>query len=121
VITEGADRLKDGAKVTLPGDAPAAGAVGRARRVQMRRSTQAGRPAEQGGAADGAGPASACGRRADVSGGAVQADAAKTSASAARRGSKERSMPGEGGRSAIALPMQPAAHRLGAGTPPAWR
>jgi membrane fusion protein, multidrug efflux system len=29
VITEGADRLKDGARVTLPGDAPAAGAGGR--------------------------------------------------------------------------------------------
>jgi multidrug efflux system membrane fusion protein len=29
VITEGADRLKDGAKVTLPGDKPAAGAGGR--------------------------------------------------------------------------------------------
>ena len=28
VITEGADRLKDGARVTLPGDAPASGAAG---------------------------------------------------------------------------------------------
>ena len=29
VITEGADRLKDGAKVTLPGDRPQGGAGGR--------------------------------------------------------------------------------------------
>jgi multidrug efflux system membrane fusion protein len=32
VITEGADRLKDGARVTLPGDAPASGAAGGRRR-----------------------------------------------------------------------------------------
>lgn len=32
VITEGADRLKDGARVTLPGDAPASGAAGGGRR-----------------------------------------------------------------------------------------
>ncbi|RZL35985.1 MAG: efflux RND transporter periplasmic adaptor subunit [Rubrivivax sp.] len=32
VITEGADRLKDGARVTLPGDAPASGAGGGRRR-----------------------------------------------------------------------------------------
>ncbi len=32
VITEGADRLKDGAKVTLPGDKPAGGGAGGGRR-----------------------------------------------------------------------------------------
>jgi multidrug efflux system membrane fusion protein len=34
VITEGADRLKDGAKVTLPGDRPAGGRQGQGRRGQ---------------------------------------------------------------------------------------
>ena len=37
VITEGADRLKDGAKVTLPGDKPAAGGAGGGRRGGPRR------------------------------------------------------------------------------------
>jgi multidrug efflux system membrane fusion protein len=51
VITEGADRLKDGAKVTLPGDPAAGGAVDR-----------------QGGAANGARsvPQPAAVRRANV-------------------------------------------------------
>ncbi len=43
VITEGADRLKDGARVTLPGDAPAMGGAGRA-----------GRPGGPGGRRNGA-------------------------------------------------------------------
>jgi multidrug efflux system membrane fusion protein len=46
VITEGADRLKDGAKVALPGDRPAAGGGAN------RRGARA--PAGQGGAAQGA-------------------------------------------------------------------
>jgi multidrug efflux system membrane fusion protein len=41
VITEGADRLKDGARVTLPGDKPAAGGQGRA----GRRGAEAAAPA----------------------------------------------------------------------------
>ncbi|SFU86372.1 MdtA/MuxA family multidrug efflux RND transporter periplasmic adaptor subunit [Pseudoduganella namucuonensis] len=48
VITEGADRLKDGAKVTLPGDKPAAGGGGR-------RGNRGGQGGGQAGA-DGASP-----------------------------------------------------------------
>ncbi|MGJ9417438.1 efflux RND transporter periplasmic adaptor subunit [Massilia sp. CMS3.1] len=47
VITEGADRLKDGAKVTLPGDRPAAGGAGG-------RQGGRGERAAQGAAAEGA-------------------------------------------------------------------
>jgi multidrug efflux system membrane fusion protein len=55
VITEGADRLKDGAKVTLPGDKPGAGAGGGRR---GRREGQGGAaPAPAG--AEGAAPAGA--------------------------------------------------------------
>ncbi|MDP3168983.1 MAG: efflux RND transporter periplasmic adaptor subunit [Polaromonas sp.] len=55
VITEGADRLKDGARVVLPGDAPGAGGAGRqGRRPQgaasAPRGSDAGAPAPQGGA-----------------------------------------------------------------------
>ncbi len=63
VITEGADRLKDGARVVLPGDAPGAGGgAGRqGRRPQgaasAPRGSDAGAPAPQGGAS-GAAPAS---------------------------------------------------------------
>ncbi len=59
VITEGADRLKDGASVVLPGDAPGAGAGGRRR----------------GASAPGAG-ASAAGRQRAASDTAVPAPAA---------------------------------------------
>jgi multidrug efflux system membrane fusion protein len=56
VITEGADRLKDGAKVTLPGDRPAgAGAGGGTGRRGNRGG--AGRQAGQGAAAEGQAPA----------------------------------------------------------------
>ncbi len=53
VITEGADRLKDGARVVLPGDAPGAGGAGRqGRRPQgaasAPRGSDAGAPAPQG-------------------------------------------------------------------------
>ena len=55
VITEGADRLKDGARVVLPGDAPGAGMGGRqGRRPQggasAPRGSDAGTPSPQGGA-----------------------------------------------------------------------
>ncbi|WP_426109715.1 efflux RND transporter periplasmic adaptor subunit [Massilia sp. PWRC2] len=50
VITEGADRLKDGAKVILPGDRPAGGGGG---------GGGAGRRGNRGAAADGAAPAAA--------------------------------------------------------------
>jgi multidrug efflux system membrane fusion protein len=62
VITEGADRLKDGARVVLPGDAPGAGGAGRqGRRPQgaasAPRSSETGAPAPQG-PASAAAPAS---------------------------------------------------------------
>lgn len=120
VITEGADRLKDGAKVTLPGDAPgggrrgqgaagAAGAGGAAGEQTGRRQrrAEADASAVTEGAADGAGGEGgqrrAGAQPADVSGGAVQSDAEK--AQRQRRPSQpaevqERSMPGAGGRSA---------------------
>ncbi|MDP2818968.1 MAG: efflux RND transporter periplasmic adaptor subunit [Polaromonas sp.] len=54
VITEGADRLKDGARVVLPGDAPGAGAGRQGRRPQgaasAPRGSDAGAPAPQGAA-----------------------------------------------------------------------
>lgn len=46
VITEGADRLKDGAKVTLPGDKPAMGGPGKGGKRQ--RGAQAGPGASEG-------------------------------------------------------------------------
>jgi multidrug efflux system membrane fusion protein len=49
VITEGGDRLKDGAKVTLPGDRPGGGAGGR--RGQGGGTAQAGAAAPQSGTA----------------------------------------------------------------------
>jgi multidrug efflux system membrane fusion protein len=66
VITEGADRLKDGASVVLPGDAPGAGAGGRRR----------------GASAPGSG-ASAAGRQRAASDAAGSAPAAASSAPAA--------------------------------------
>lgn len=59
VITEGADRLKDGDKVTLPGERPAAGANG-ARRQGERGAGERGTGKRRGdkAAADGAAPAS---------------------------------------------------------------
>ena len=54
VITEGADRLKDGARVVLPGDAPGAGAARQGRRPQgaasAPRGSDAGAPAPRRGA-----------------------------------------------------------------------
>jgi multidrug efflux system membrane fusion protein len=124
VITEGADRLKDGAKVTLPGDAPGSGRRGQgaagadAAEHTGRRHRRA--ETEGAGAADGAGgqrqPAGAA--PADVSGGAVQADAAKTQRqrrSSEPEGTKERSMPGEGGRSAPGSAADAASSAPGVG------
>lgn len=62
VITEGADRLKDGARVVLPGDAPGAGGAGRqGRRPQgaasAPRGSDAGAPAAQASASGAPAPA----------------------------------------------------------------
>jgi multidrug efflux system membrane fusion protein len=64
VITEGADRLKDGAKVTLPGDRPAGAGAGTGRRGGRGGAGQgngAGRQGGQGAAAEQAPPATAPG------------------------------------------------------------
>jgi multidrug efflux system membrane fusion protein len=53
VITEGADRLKDGAKVVLPGDRPAMGGAGGGRRGQGGRGGRRQGAAAPGQAADG--------------------------------------------------------------------
>jgi multidrug efflux system membrane fusion protein len=60
VITEGGDRLKDGAKVTLPTDKPGAGGAGGGRRGNRGGQGAAG-GAPAGAAADGAAPAGAAG------------------------------------------------------------
>jgi multidrug efflux system membrane fusion protein len=60
VITEGADRLKDGAKVTLPGDRPAArgaGGAGGANGGRGHRQREGGTAAPSAGAAPSAAPA----------------------------------------------------------------
>jgi multidrug efflux system membrane fusion protein len=74
VITEGADRLKDGAKVTLPGDKPAAGGAGR-------RGGRAGR---------GEAPAAGAAPAAPVAGAAPAAPAAGAPADATAPPSGER-------------------------------
>ena len=59
VITEGADRLKDGDKVSLPGERPGAGGGGR-RQGERRRGANGATSAANGGAApEGAAPAAA--------------------------------------------------------------
>jgi membrane fusion protein, multidrug efflux system len=55
VITEGADRLRDGSRVVLPGDAPADGVRGGADRA--RGAASGGRGAASGGRRRGAAPA----------------------------------------------------------------
>jgi membrane fusion protein, multidrug efflux system len=86
VITEGADRLKEGANVTLPGDKPGQG-----------RQRHAGRQQQAGGDGQhrqGAGVP-------DVAPGAVATDASKMRDRRAAQGeAPQRSMPEEGGRSA---------------------
>jgi multidrug efflux system membrane fusion protein len=82
VITEGADRLTDGAKVTLPGDKP---------RGQGRKQAGA-----QGATAGGT-----AGSTADVAPGAVGSDAAKMRRHRGEQGeAPQRAMPEAGGRSA---------------------
>ena len=63
VITEGADRLKDGAKVTLPGDKPAMGGAGGGR------GGRRGKPGADGAAAGAAGAAGASGDAAGAAAG----------------------------------------------------
>jgi multidrug efflux system membrane fusion protein len=86
VITEGADRLRDGARVSLPGDAPRGGGAGGG--GGRRRDGAAGRP---GGAASAAQPA---------------ASDAFSGASAAQRG---------GGGGAATAPWAGASAMMGAG------
>ena len=76
VITEGADRLKDGAKVTLPGDRPAGGAGG----------AGGGRRGHRGAAADGATPtpASPTGTQATTAAAAAPAAPSAPAAAPAR-------------------------------------
>jgi multidrug efflux system membrane fusion protein len=76
VITEGGDRLKDGAKVTLPTDKPGAGGAGGGRRGNRGGQGAAG-AASAGAAADGAAPAGAAGgeRRHRRDGAAPQGEA----------------------------------------------
>ncbi|GGB82896.1 efflux RND transporter periplasmic adaptor subunit [Pseudoduganella buxea] len=91
VITEGADRLTDGARVTLPGDKPGAGRGGQ----------KGGRGGEGGGRqrADAAPVATAPAGTPDVAAGAVGKDAAKMRPHRADDTVAPRSMPEEGGRS----------------------
>ncbi|HEU4775174.1 MAG TPA: efflux RND transporter periplasmic adaptor subunit [Telluria sp.] len=73
VITEGADRLKDGAKVTLPGDKPQTGAGG---------GRRGGRRGAEGASADGAAPAAGERRHRRDDAAAAEAPAAAASAPA---------------------------------------
>jgi len=88
VITEGADRLKDGAKVTLPGDKPGAGRRGDGAKGEGHR-----RRAGDGATAPAGTP--------DVAPGSVATDAAKMRPhrTGETPGARERTMPEEGGRS----------------------
>jgi multidrug efflux system membrane fusion protein len=83
VITEGADRLKDGAKVILPGDRPAMGGAGGARRGGR---GGAGRPGAAGGAAAGDAAAGSAAAGSAAAGSA----AASAAASAAPAGDRPR-------------------------------
>ncbi|HZV66288.1 MAG TPA: efflux RND transporter periplasmic adaptor subunit, partial [Telluria sp.] len=93
VITEGADRLKDGAKVILPGDRPAMGGAGGARRGGRGAAGQGGAGAGAAGAAPGTAPGADAGaprghRPADAATGdaaAAQASASDAAAQAERR------------------------------------
>jgi multidrug efflux system membrane fusion protein len=94
VITEGADRLKDGAKVTLPGDRPA-GAGGGAGRRGGRGGAGRGGAADQA-SAGGQGAAAPASAPASVPGqGQVQSPAAGSGASAAGANAPGAAAPGE--------------------------
>ncbi len=62
VVTEGGDRLTDGAKVTLPGDKPQQGGQG-GRRHHRGQGGQGGGQGQQGGSQQGAEPSAAAGAR----------------------------------------------------------
>jgi multidrug efflux system membrane fusion protein len=98
VITEGADRLKEGAQVTLPGDKPGQGRAGGHRRAGSDGQTAG----QSGGQGQGQGQANQ--RPAgtpDVAPGAVGSDAAKMRGPrASQEEPAQRAMPEEGGRSA---------------------
>ncbi|MEO7497717.1 MAG: efflux RND transporter periplasmic adaptor subunit [Massilia sp.] len=84
VITEGADRLKDGAKVTLPGDKPAGGGNGGGGRRGKRAAAEAGGAAAAGAAAGGAGAVPAAAAPAAV--GAAPAPVSPAASAAAAPG-----------------------------------
>ena len=86
VITEGADRLKDGAPVTLAGDAPpAAGGAGGGGRTKGERGGRGGERPKAGAATDGGGERPKAGAGVD---GAVPAEAGRRPASPAEAPSK---------------------------------
>ncbi len=94
VITEGADRLKDGARVTLPGDKPNAGGAGGARRGNRGGQGGQGGRGAAGGAADGATPA------AGADGATPAAGAAPTGAAGAGAAGAAGASAGAGGAEA---------------------
>jgi multidrug efflux system membrane fusion protein len=103
VITEGADRLKDGAKVVLPGDRPAMGGGGGGRRGQGGRgfgrgqgSAAPGQAAGPHGSADGGGPGVA-GAGSPGAGGTGAANPSPDTASATAQGANAQ-QGGEGQR-----------------------
>ena len=109
VITEGADRLKDGAKVTLPGDRPGGKPVagrrgdgakgeGHRRRGDAAVTAPAGTP--------------------DVAPGSVGTDAAKMRPHRTGENAAERSMPEEGGRSGQGSAADGSNTARGVGTSP---
>lgn len=104
VITEGADRLKDGAKVTLPGDKPRTQGAGQRGKGQHKGEnaapTAATAPAAQPSGAHSPATHNAPAGAPDVAPGAVGTDASKMrSHRTGDRPPQERSMPEEGGRS----------------------
>ena len=88
VITEGADRLKDGAKVTLPGDKPQAGGAG-GRRGERGGGGRRERPAEGGATPSAPAPAPAT-----APAGATPAEPAAAPVAGERRGMRS----GDGAR-----------------------
>jgi multidrug efflux system membrane fusion protein len=87
VITEGADRLKDGAKVILPGDKPAAGGAGGAggRRGGRHGDGAGGSASAAGAAAPAAGAAPAGSAPATPASASTPADAAASAPPAGER------------------------------------
>ncbi len=84
VITEGADRLKDGARVALPGDTPASGAGGRRRRGEPGGGAAAGPAADDRRGEGATASAPAAGASNAVPGGSRLPDAERQSRRAAR-------------------------------------